>query len=130
MEAVYARQRLKKLQPVIREYFRQINVNNDGQIKIGEITNAIESGIPVPAPLKDYISPASMLDLFDALDLDGSGELNEHEFTEGLSHLALTVVPIEQTQMLHLQRAARREILRTHDAVEGMDQTIGAGSIG
>merc|ERR1712194_620726 len=54
--------------------------------------------------------PEKLLDLFDFIDTDQSGEVTETEFLEGICHLSLLDVPVETTQMLQMLRHHKRRL--------------------
>jgi voltage-gated sodium channel len=97
------RRKLKKLVPSIKRIFEEIDVNNDKSLEIDEIRRGIGQ-VSVPGDLKHVIHSDKLIDLFDFLDQDGSGHVDQHEFVDGVCHLALSRVPIETTQTLSLLR--------------------------
>jgi voltage-gated sodium channel len=119
MEQHYARQKMKQLTPAIRQVFHQLDTSSDGAIQIKEIISGVgQLTIKLPTELQDVLKPDKLVDLFEFLDLDGSGELTEVEFVEGVSHLALMNVPVETTQTLQLLRHQRRKVGSLHESVD------------
>merc|ERR1712060_822964 len=97
--------------PVIKNVFNELDSSGDGMIQISEIIGGIGNmSLNLPFELKKILTPDKLVDLFDFLDLDGSGELSEVEFVDGVCHLALQNVPVETTQILQLLRHQRRQI--------------------
>lgn len=111
MVTQYMRQRLSSLRPAFQELFRDLDTSGDGHIQIREMVEAIKAGLTVPEQIQDIINPGRMLDLFDAIDQDKSGDLTEDEFVAGLSCVAISEVPMETMQILHLLRSMRRELV-------------------
>lgn len=110
MVAFYTRAKLKDLEPHFRTLFRKFDVSGDGVLRVGEILETMQSGLEIPKVLQDVVNHARMIDLFDALDKDQSGFVTEDEFVEGLGYMALSDVPLETMQILHLVRACKREV--------------------
>merc|ERR1712232_838116 len=79
MEAYYTRKILRRLTPEIKQVFKQLDSSGNDAVSIRELVDAIEEGIDIPDELKDIIQPDKLVDLFEYLDLDGSGELSEAE---------------------------------------------------
>merc|ERR1712083_1031710 len=63
----------------------------------------------MPEELQEHIAVQSMADLFEVLDVDGSGQVDKDEFTEGFLNLCLPEDNEQQTiLMLKLMRATRK----------------------
>uniref|UniRef100_A0A7S0BAY8 EF-hand domain-containing protein n=1 Tax=Pyrodinium bahamense TaxID=73915 RepID=A0A7S0BAY8_9DINO len=116
MEAFFVRQKLRKMQPQFRQVFRLLDISGDGKVQIDELTRAMKRGVGVPPELRGIADVPRMIDLFDVLDFDGSGELSEAEFVDGMCQMAVSHVPVETVQILHLVRSFRREVLQALDA--------------
>jgi len=113
------RKRLTELKPQIKQVFQLLDKSGDGFIQFSEIDF---DRIDIPDDLRDIVQPALLSDLFEFLDLDGSGELDEKEFETGVCHLALSSgvlgVSIEHTQMLQLLRQQLLCIQELQDRVQ------------
>merc|ERR1712048_567472 len=72
----------------------------------------------LPNELTNLLEPEKMLDLFELLDSDESGESSRDEFVDGVAHLALTTMPIETFQIIHLLRNERHHLLSLASDVE------------
>jgi len=59
----------------------------------------------LPADLRKILDSDQLVELYEYLDVDGSGAVDEKEFTDGIFTLVLQSIPIETTQMLHLLRS-------------------------
>ncbi|CAK0854911.1 unnamed protein product [Prorocentrum cordatum] len=105
MAALAVRRRLRDLKPQINQVFKALDQSGDGHIQFSEIDF---DTISIPDDLRDIIQPALLSDLFEFLDVDDSGELDEQEFENGVCHLALSSgmqgVSIESTQMIQMLR--------------------------
>merc|ERR1711879_899220 len=102
--------RVKKLVPSFRELFCRINVDkNNGKdtITVAELDAFDWSAHGEGLAALEYFEFDSMLELFEVLDVDGSGELDQEEFVEGLVSLSLAQhdqVPRELFLMMKLMR--------------------------
>lgn len=124
MAAYYTRQKLKSLQPHFRQLFRGFDVSGDGVIAVGEVLHTMESGMEIPKELKELVNHARLIDLFDALDKDQSGFITEDEFVEGLGYMAMSDVPLETMQILHLLRGCTRELSKLKREMRGTHSLI------
>lgn len=119
MAAFYTRQKLKSLQPHFRSLFRGFDITGDGVIRVGEILQTMERGMVIPKELQEVVNHARVIDLFDALDKDQSGFITEDEFVEGLGYMAMSDVPLETMQILHLLRNCTRELSKLKKEIRG-----------
>lgn len=125
------RKKLKALSPCINSIFSQLDVNGDGIIQLSEVMAGMENvkGFDaLPDDLQKILVSDNLVDLYEYLDADGSGRVDQTEFYEGVCHLALENVPIETTQMLQLLRSQHRamELIRDVTCVQG-DHAVLAG---
>jgi len=112
MKLAFLKKTVNKMAPSIREAFRSLDQNNNGILTRDEIQNKQED---LPPALLELLGPNSMMELFEMLDEDGSGEVHENEFTEGLLKTAVSDVPMETQQMIKLMRINRRKIDKCQD---------------
>lgn len=105
------REKLQKVKPSFVKLFRGFDTTGTGTVHVQDIVDCMNSGVTLPTAIEDLISPEHMIDFFDLLDQDHSGELNEIEFVDGMCSLALSEVPLETLQILHLLRSTHREVL-------------------
>lgn len=126
MVAFYTRQKLRNLEPLFRELFQSFDTSGDGLINISEIMDAMQGGTEIPLQLQEIVSHARIIDLFDALDKDQSGYVTEDEFIEGLGYMALSDVPLETLQILHIVRNCRKDIAKLRrDTRVSLDRAAG-----
>eukprot|EP00929_Paragymnodinium_shiwhaense_P077264 TRINITY_DN3978_c2_g1_i1.p1 TRINITY_DN3978_c2_g1~~TRINITY_DN3978_c2_g1_i1.p1 ORF type:complete len:784 (-),score=150.82 TRINITY_DN3978_c2_g1_i1:81-2432(-) len=85
-----------KMMKQLREMFIRLDADSSGEIDREEIKNATGEDA---ALLNDFMSISSPLEVFDALDVDGSGCLDIDEFCEGLYHASVSKAPIEIKRM-------------------------------
>jgi hypothetical protein len=104
------RAKIKALNPVIRQFFRSLDTDHSGTIVRQEVLQIMQGGADIPMALSDLFKPESMGQLFEILDTDDSGEIDEEEFVNGVMQLAMTDVPIEARQTLKYLRALRRKV--------------------
>merc|ERR1712032_210487 len=116
MAKAHKREKLRILKPEIRDAFRAIDSNSDLVLTKREILRQARQQLP--EVLVELVGEQDLADIFDLLDVDNSGELEEVEFVEGVISLVLSEVPVETWQMLKLLRV----ILRS---VKHIDQKMG-----
>lgn len=110
MSAFYTRRKLKVLTPALRQLFRSLDKSGDGLIEVQEVVQSIKQGVHIPPELQELLSPARMIDLFEALDSDHSGDLSESEFVNGMGCVAFADVSLETIQILHHLRSLREDL--------------------
>lgn len=111
-DRTFRQQKMKELSPLIRHLFQTLDQDGSGSITKEEILMRMENHggrLRVPADLVDIFKPESMLQLFDILDSDDSGECDEDEFVNGVMQMAMTDVPIEARQTLKHIRGFKRK---------------------
>merc|ERR1712196_308717 len=97
-----------------------------GSVSIKEIISGIgQMSVKLPRELQDVLKPDKLVDLFEFLDVDGSGELSEVEFVEGVSHMALMHIPVETTQILQLLRPNGGKVGRMEEVVDELSKNPG-----
>merc|ERR1719329_652328 len=121
MERVHRHALLRKLVPDIHKAFHQMDDDGSGTITRREIMRAAGK---LPPGLAEIVKPNEVLEFFEALDVDSSGELEEQEFVDGVVNLAMSDMPIATHQMLKLlrviqSRVAKLEKAATLDSVAG-----------
>jgi len=105
----FRRRKFQRLKPIITAVYEEMDADHDGQLEISEILNSIgHIKTKVPHELQAVLSPERLADIFEYIDLDGSGELSREEFTEGVGNLAVSNVAVETTQILTILREQRR----------------------
>jgi voltage-gated sodium channel len=109
MEAHLLRKKMRAYAPCINAVFADMDKSGDGQLHLSEVKYGlehIERRIPdLPEDLQRVFGSDQLIDLFEFLDTDGSGAIDEQEFLDGVSHLVLQSIPIETTQTLNLLRS-------------------------
>merc|ERR1712216_496258 len=101
MEKSHRRQMIMEMGPDIRMAFKKMDEDGSGILDKMEVAAA---AVNLPELLQDKIKPKEVLAFFDTLDVDGSGELEEDEFVEGVLNYMMSDVPIQTQQMLKLLR--------------------------
>ncbi|CAK9050558.1 unnamed protein product [Durusdinium trenchii] len=104
-ERLKLKKKVKNALPSLIEIFHQLDADHSGLITHDEVENVPVSILP-PRVL-DSICVENMADIFDYLDVDGTGELTQMEFVEGLLNLCLLDMPISTIQCLKLLQLLR-----------------------
>lgn len=105
--------RLRSLTPQIRKIFRQLDKDGSGSVTKQEVMEALgkyDGQINVPPTLRDIFFSDSVMELFDLLDADYSGQIDEDEFVGGVIQMAMTDIPLETRQILKIQRFNTKKI--------------------
>jgi len=111
----YRKQRLEQVLPKVREMFLQMDIDGDGQITLEEIAQADQS---LKEDLLACLKADDMVDLFEILDVDGSGELDIHEFVEGITKMTTSDTSVETIMVLKQLKILRREVRESRDEME------------
>merc|ERR1740120_30838 len=104
--------------PAFHKLFTDLDKDQSGSVLLSEL-NGIE--IVFDGDVFEYFHVDSMFELFDILDVDGSGSLDRDEFVEGLVSLSMAQqrqIPQEQYMLMKLMRIMKRNFNR-------LDQSLG-----
>ncbi|CAE7259091.1 scn4aa [Symbiodinium natans] len=114
-------QQLKRAIPALIDVFRDLDTDKNGMLTYEEL-----EGVPmedfVPGRLLESIHVETMADFFHYLDVDGSGNVSQTEFVEGLLNLCLQDVPIWTIQTLKLLRRIHEEVEHVHREISALKQ--------
>lgn len=109
---------LKRIIPEIEEVFDKLDSDRSGVLTFEEIEAASNTGeLALPEDIREIVEPHRLLEIFEFLDMDQSGDIEIDEFVDGVCSLAVSAVPIETTQILQLIR-------RTHHSVMAMERDL------
>lgn len=95
--------------PKLMEVFRAGDENDDGMLTADEVKNVPMDMLPTQL-FEQLEGIHSMEEVFEMLDVSGDGCLTQVEFAEGLLHLFLNDMPIQQVQTLKLLRLNEAKI--------------------
>eukprot|EP00439_Symbiodinium_sp_Y106_P049700 s944_g6.t1 len=121
-ERIKTKQRVKEALPRLLEIFNEIDEDASGCVTHDEIEKV--SVDVLPPRLLETVSVDSMTDLFELLDVDGSGRLTRGEFVEGLLNLVLMDVPIWTIQSLKLLRLIRGQTLKLDEELASLKASL------
>eukprot|EP00927_Polykrikos_kofoidii_P072007 TRINITY_DN68184_c0_g1_i1.p1 TRINITY_DN68184_c0_g1~~TRINITY_DN68184_c0_g1_i1.p1 ORF type:complete len:547 (-),score=84.66 TRINITY_DN68184_c0_g1_i1:470-2110(-) len=107
---------LKALIPSIRKAFEKLDKDQDRAVSLEEIGKLEFADFP--QLVHDRLDVRNMQELFELLDEDQSGDVNEGEFIEGILNVFMRDTPIEIVKMLNLLRAQRRHNLEMNSMME------------
>merc|ERR1719329_1328281 len=121
MIKAHRRALLEDLRPQIHSAFKEIDSDSSGIINKEEIMRASEH---LPEILSKDIKPEQVLEFFETLDVDGSGEVEEQEFVDGVVQILLSEVPIETQQTMKLLRLIRVKVLDIEDGMTRVESRM------
>jgi hypothetical protein len=110
LQMTMKRKRWMELEPQIRLVFQELDLLASGELSVKDVRDGLDGmgsafKKRLPADLKGILDSEQLVELYDYLDSDGSGGIDEAEFVNGIFSLMFQSVPIETTQMLHLLRS-------------------------
>jgi hypothetical protein len=120
MEQAYTRRTINALKPGLKDIFRQIDADGDETVQMQEVIQAVQSGLQVPKGLREVVTEAHIVDLFEGLDGDGDGALTVDEFVDGLCHAFISDVPLETMRIVQMLRTAMSQLSRMEKALHGI----------
>eukprot|EP00812_Abedinium_dasypus_P000781 NODE_1092_length_1242_cov_445.692502.p1 GENE.NODE_1092_length_1242_cov_445.692502~~NODE_1092_length_1242_cov_445.692502.p1 ORF type:complete len:363 (-),score=153.68 NODE_1092_length_1242_cov_445.692502:152-1213(-) len=110
---------IKRLDPEFRSFFQRVDADGDGLIQLIEMEHLPISWFP--DALLDKVRAESLLELFDFLDADGSGEVTESEFVDGLLNLVLAdndVISTDTFMLIKLMRVTKSKSDHIEETVQ------------
>merc|ERR1719424_2186960 len=103
--------------PDIEKAFRLLDTNDNGSVSRAEVQEGLSL---LPDQLAQNIQIADLVEMFEVMDVDGSGQVNQREWVDGVLHCALSDMPKETQRimkMLEFQKEKLLELTRGHQAV-------------
>lgn len=100
-------QRIQQLMPELKTMFHALDTDDSGSVTLDELTSAQKD---VQRDLEALMNVDSLLDLFEALDVDGSMEVSIEEFLDGMLRLICSNHSIDMTRVLKLLRLVRQDL--------------------
>jgi len=100
-------QRMQQLLPNLKSMFNALDADQSGYVTLDELTSAEKD---VQKELEKLMNVDSLLDLFEALDVDGSMEVSIEEFLDGMLRLICSNHSIDMTRVLKLLRLVRQDL--------------------
>eukprot|EP00812_Abedinium_dasypus_P009850 NODE_350_length_1643_cov_576.584383.p1 GENE.NODE_350_length_1643_cov_576.584383~~NODE_350_length_1643_cov_576.584383.p1 ORF type:complete len:503 (+),score=168.32 NODE_350_length_1643_cov_576.584383:151-1509(+) len=124
-------QKIKMLDPEFREFFRRVDADGSGTIQVVEMEHLALTCYP--DALRDKIDAESLIELWDLLDADGSGDIDEAEFVDGLLILCLAehdvisndtlgltkLIKANQNKSVHIQKTMQHVVVELKAINEG-----------
>jgi len=105
--ARYKQARVKSLLPSLKQLFKDFDADGDETVTISEIKNANEE---VRQQLEGFMQVDSLEELFEMIDVDGSGEIDIDEFCDGISKVVSSDIDVETMRMLKQLSVIRKEL--------------------
>eukprot|EP00929_Paragymnodinium_shiwhaense_P074749 TRINITY_DN38258_c1_g1_i1.p1 TRINITY_DN38258_c1_g1~~TRINITY_DN38258_c1_g1_i1.p1 ORF type:complete len:772 (-),score=183.14 TRINITY_DN38258_c1_g1_i1:307-2622(-) len=97
----------KKLVKKMREVFFRLDEDNSGEVSRAEIQSISDADREI---LTELMGSADPVEIFDALDVDGSGDLGIEEFIDGLWQVSISNAPIEVKRMERQVEVMRKQL--------------------
>ncbi|CAK0891736.1 unnamed protein product, partial [Prorocentrum cordatum] len=139
LELAMKRKRWRVLEPVIRDTYRELDQNATGELSLSAFRYGLDNmktayKKSLPIDLRKILDSDQLVELYEYLDVDRSGAIDEKEFTDGIFTLMLQSIPIETTQMLHMLRSNTEALQRIQRRLPGpgqspTDATVAAGRL-
>merc|ERR1712008_592193 len=83
----------KKMLPRLKDMFRKMDKDGDGTLTLRELERAPKK---IKEDLEQYLQQSdSLIELFEMIDVDESGEVDIEEFCDGIAKLVNSEAPIE-----------------------------------
>merc|ERR1712085_174789 len=112
------RKLLQKNMQSLEDLFDTIDLDHNGSVNIAEIKTAHQDGrLTFPKDVRSMIDPKHLVDMFEFLDKDNSGEVEKDEFIDGVCCLALSSLSVETLQTLQLLRSCHHMLISSHSNV-------------
>jgi voltage-gated sodium channel len=114
MQKASLRKKMSRYEPYLHSIFHDMDKSKDGELQFREIQDGLSQVDPrqlsdLPDELMRILASEQLIDLFEFLDTNDSGTVDEQEFLHGISHLLSTEylhsVSMETTQALHILRS-------------------------
>lgn len=101
-----AEEKRKKQVKQLRRVFLRLDQDKSGQVSRDEVTGMDQDDLELIKTLCQIENP---LELFDALDVDGSGEIDIDEFCDGIWRISISKTPMEVKKIeKHAQQLSDR----------------------
>eukprot|EP00959_Pyramimonas_sp_CCMP1952_P092441 1934651-Pyramimonas_sp.AAC.1 len=93
---------------VLALHCKELDWSGDGKVSMHEFRSGLDASNTkkrLPEDIRKILDSDQLVEVYGYLDADGSGEIDEEEFIDGIFSLMFQSVPIETTQMLQLLRS-------------------------
>ena len=107
----YKKAKMRDLIPTIRHLFKEMDADGDGLCDLHEVLTAPPE---IQQELGKVMGTDNLVELFEILDIDGSGSLDLDEFVDGISKLVCNDQPMDQIRMqknMNILRNDMKEVL-------------------
>ncbi|CAE7774492.1 Catsper1 [Symbiodinium sp. CCMP2592] len=111
--------KVREAMPTLVRIFQTLDKDNSGNVTQEELRH-----VPVdvlPPKVLQAVCADSWEELFEYLDVDGTGTLSQAEFVEGLLNLCLLDMPIATVQTLKLLQVIRVHIANIGDRIQSFN---------
>eukprot|EP00931_Biecheleriopsis_adriatica_P082379 TRINITY_DN5580_c0_g1_i5.p1 TRINITY_DN5580_c0_g1~~TRINITY_DN5580_c0_g1_i5.p1 ORF type:complete len:576 (+),score=124.79 TRINITY_DN5580_c0_g1_i5:59-1786(+) len=115
-------EKLKFAMPQLKAVFTDLDKNGDGTVTLEEIDDVPMDVLP--RGLFDDSNFNGLHELFELLDVEGTGELGQDEFVEGILDIFSMGMPIETVQILKLLRMTGSNVCESQIDLRGMKANL------
>merc|ERR1712032_231486 len=112
---------ISSVKPRLYEIFEKIDKDHTGQATLQEVMQWCGD---VPEELSAFVTPEHLVSLFEVLDVDQTGGVEQGEFVNGLLKLMLSEVPVETLQMLRMMKSMRQKMSSVDVSLQEMYNMI------
>jgi Ca2+-binding EF-hand superfamily protein len=118
---------VEKMMPDLRDMFKELDIDKDGEITLAEFGNCDEK---TRDKLCELFDTDDIVELFEVLDVDGGGSVSIDEFCDEMCKLATTHQPLEQIRLLKQMSIIRDNVLENQTCTSEIMQMIQANTDG
>lgn len=112
------KRQMRMFAPLLQKMFRDLDADNSGCVTREEIFKCIKV---FPPSLLEPLRNHSVGELFDILDADCTGNIDEDEFVDGMLQMIVSDADPDMMQMLALLKANRRKIAQMEFLISKID---------
>jgi len=105
------KQRLVRLRPAIQHSFHLLDVLKNNFISKEEVAQCHDE---LPSEVLEVVPKDKLLELVEALDMEGMGTVTENEFVQAIEQLALGRLSFQRLQQVKLLNQIRMEVKKGH----------------
>jgi len=114
-------QKKKKMMKQLKRIFMRLDVDRSGKISRDELINISKEDHLL---LTDLITTSSPVEMFDSLDIDGSGDIDIGEFCRGIEQVAFSNTPIELKRMERQIESMHKQLMASFHVQDALRYAV------